>query len=78
MIILERPESLDHPYRILIVGVSASGKPNALLNLTNNQSDSDETYLYGKDLYEAKHQSLINKRESTGLNYLNDSKDFIG
>ena len=24
----------DHPYRILIVGVSGSGKTNALLNLT--------------------------------------------
>ena len=29
----------DHPYRILIVGGSGSGKTNALLNLINNQSD---------------------------------------
>ena len=29
----------DHPYRILIVGVSGSGKTNALLNLINNQPD---------------------------------------
>ena len=27
----------DHPYRILIVGCSGSGKTNALLNLINNQ-----------------------------------------
>ena len=29
----------DHPYRILIIGSSGSGKTNALLNLVNNQSD---------------------------------------
>ena len=27
----------DHPYRILIIGGSGSGKTNALLNLINNQ-----------------------------------------
>ena len=26
----------DHPYRILIIGGSGSGKTNALLNLINN------------------------------------------
>ena len=34
-------------------------------------------YLYAKDPYETKYQLLINKRESTGLKYLNDSKAFI-
>ena len=34
-------------------------------------------FLYGKDLYEPKHQLLINKRESASLKYLNDSKTFI-
>ena len=34
-------------------------------------------YLYAKDPYEAKYQLLINKTESTGLKYLNDSKAFI-
>ena len=29
----------DHPYRILIIGGSGSGKTNALLNLMNNQPD---------------------------------------
>ena len=50
----------DHPYRILIVGGSGSGKTNALLNLINNQTVIDKTYLYAKDPYEAKNQYLIN------------------
>ena len=29
----------DHPYRILIIGGSGSGKTNALLNLINEQDD---------------------------------------
>ena len=57
----------DHPYRILIIGDSGSGKTNTLLNLINNQPDIDKIYLYAKDLYEPKYQFLINKRESTGL-----------
>ena len=34
-------------------------------------------FLCSKDPYEAKYQFLINKRESTGLKYLNDLKAFI-
>ena len=68
----------DHPYRILIVGGSESGKTNALLNLINNQPDIDKIYLYAKDPYEDKYQFLINKRESRGLKHFNDSKAFIG
>ena len=67
----------DHPYRILIIGGSGSGKTNTLLNLINNQPDIDKIYLYAKDLYEPKYQFLINKRESTGLKYFNDPKAFI-
>ena len=44
----------DHPYRILIIGGSGSEKPNALLNLINNQPDIDKIYLYTRDTYEAK------------------------
>ena len=33
--------------------------------------------MYAKDPYEAKYKFLINKRESTGLNYFNDPKVFI-
>ena len=38
----------DHPYRLLIIGESGSGKTNLLLNLIENQSDIDKKYLYGK------------------------------
>ena len=48
------PEIRDHPYRILIVGGSRSGKTNALLNLVNHEQDTDKFFLYAKDLYEAK------------------------
>ena len=67
----------DHPYRILIIGGSGTGKTNALLNLIINQPDIDKIYLYAKDPYEAKYQFLIKKRESVGINRLNDTKAFI-
>ena len=67
----------DHPYKILIIGGSGSGKTNALLNLINHKPDINDIYLYAKDPYEAKYQLLINKRESTGLTYFNDSKGFV-
>ena len=59
------PYNPDHPYSILIIGVSGSGKANTLLNLINNQPDIDKIYLYAKDTYEDKYQFLINKRENT-------------
>ena len=67
----------DHPYRIHIVGGSALGKINALLNLINNQPDIDKIYLYAKDPYEAKYQYLINKREKVGLDHFKDPKAFM-
>ena len=67
----------DHPYKILIIGGSGSGKANALLNLINNKLDIHKIYLYAKDPYEPKYQFLINKRKSTGLNHFNDAKAFI-
>ena len=67
----------DHPYRILIIGGSASGKTNALLNLINNQRDIDKIYLYAKDPYEAKYQLLINNGKSIRLKHFNDPKAFI-
>ena len=66
----------DHPYRILIIGGSGSGKTNALLNLINNQPDIDKIYLYTKDPHETKYQFLINKREIGGLKHFNDPKAF--
>ena len=76
---LKWPYILDHPYRILIIGGSGSGKTNALLKSINNQPDIDKIYLYVKDPYEPKNQFLINKRESSGLKqfigYSNDMQD---
>ena len=71
------PEILDYPHRMLIVWGSGSRKTNTLLNLINHKPDIDKIYFYTKDPYEAKHWLLINKRENTGLMYLNDLKDFI-
>ena len=67
----------DHPYRILIIRGSGTGKINALLNLIHNQPDIDKIYLYAKDPYEDKYQYLINKRESAALKHFNDPKAFI-
>ena len=67
----------DHPYRILIIGGSGSGKTNALLNLIHTQPDIDKIYLYAKDPYEAKYQYLISKRRKVGLNRFNYPKAFI-
>ena len=67
----------DHPYRILIIGGSGSGKTNLLLNLIENQPDIDKIYLCAKDPYESKYQYLINKRGGVGINHLNDPEAFI-
>ena len=50
-----------HPYRIIKIGGSGSGKKNAFLNLINNKPDIDKVYSYAEDLYEAKYQFSINK-----------------
>ena len=71
------PQIPDHPYRILITGVSGSGKTNSLFNLIIQQPDTNKIYLYAKDPCEAKYQLLINKQEGRGLNHFNDSKSFI-
>ena len=65
------PYISDHPYRILIIGGSGSGKTNVLINLVKEQDDIDKIYLYAKDLTEPKYEFLIKKRE-------NDSSAFIG
>ena len=45
------PYISDHPYRILIIGGSWSGKTNLLLNLIESQPDIDKMYLYAKGPY---------------------------
>ena len=67
----------DHPYRILIIGGSGSGKTNSLLNLINEQDDIDKIYLYAKDLSEPKYEYLIKKRENSGIKHFNDPNAFI-
>ena len=74
---LNWPYIPDHPYRILIIGGSGSGKTNILLNLINNQPDIDKIYLYTKDPYEDKYQFLIKKTENIGLKHFNEAKGFI-
>ena len=68
---------LDHPYRIIIIGGSASGKTNTLFNLINKRKDIDQIYLYAKDLSEKKYEYLIKNRENAVIKHLNDSKTFI-
>ena len=69
----------DHPYRMLIIGGSVSGKTTALLNLIKEQdSDSliDKIYLYTKDLKERIYQFFIEKCGNIGIKHLNDPKAF--
>ena len=67
----------DHPYRILIIGGSGSGKTNTLINLINEQNDIDKIYLYARDLSEPKYKYLIKKREDVGIKHLNNPNAFI-
>ena len=67
----------DHPYRILIIGGSGSGKTNALINLINEQNDIDKIYLYARDLSKAKYEYLTKKREDVRIKHVNNSNAFI-
>ena len=50
---LNQPQILDHPYRILIIGGSVSGKTNSLFNVINEGLEIGKIYLYAKNSYEA-------------------------
>ena len=67
----------DHPYRIIIIGGSGSGKTNALSNLINGQNDIDKILLYARDLSEPEYEYLINKHEDAGIKHLNNPNAFI-
>ena len=67
----------DHPYRILIIGGSGSGKTNALINLINEQNDTDKFYLYARDLSKPKYEYLIKRREDVGIKHVNNPNTFI-
>ena len=51
----------NHPYRILIIDGSGSGKTNTLLNLMNEQHNIDKIYLCARDLNKPKHEIFIKK-----------------
>ena len=67
----------DHPYRILIIGGSGSGKTNALINLINEQNKIDKIYLYARDLSKPKYEYLIKKRKDVGTKHVNNPYAFI-
>ena len=67
----------DHPYRILIIGGSGSGKTNALLNFIKEQNDIDNIYLDTKDLSEPRYKFLIKKSKDVGTKYFSDPNAFI-
>ena len=67
----------DHPYRILIIGGSGSGKTNTLLSLIKEQNDIDKIYLYANDLSKPKHEFLMKKRKNAETKHLNDPNAFI-
>ena len=66
----------DHPYRILIIGGSKSGKINALIDLINEQNDIGKIYLYSKDLSE--HEILIKQRKKALIECSNTMDDVYG
>ena len=67
----------DHLYKILITVGSGSGKKNTLINLINEQNNTDNIYLYARDLSEPKYEYLIKKREDAGIKHVNNPNTFI-
>ena len=67
----------DHPYRILIIRSSGSEKTNALINLINEQNDTDKTYLYARDLNKPKYEYLIKKLEDVGIKHVTNPNAFV-
>ena len=59
-----------HPYTILIIRGSGSGKTDPLLNLISQQPDIDKIYLCAEDPFEVKHQLLIKKIQKCRLKAL--------
>ena len=78
-IVSHKNENKDNnwPFRMLIIGLSGSGKTNTLLHLINNLHPIDKIYLYAKNLTEPKYMFLINNRKNAGIKHFNDSTAFI-
>ena len=69
--------SYTHPFRILIISPSGSGKTNLLRDIINEREDIDKIYLFARDLNEHKYELLINTRKKVGINHCNDENEFI-
>ena len=67
----------DHPYRIMKIGGSGSGKTNALINLINEQNNIHKIFLSARDLSEPKYEYFINKGEYVGIKHVNSPNAFI-
>ena len=66
------PWICDHPYKILVIDCSESGKTKSSLNVIKHQrSDID------KDPLESKYQLLINGRKKVETEILKNTKAFI-
>ena len=66
----KKSDDKNWPFRMLIIGLSGSGKTNTLLHLIQNLNKTkpvDKTYLYAKDLSEPKYEFLINNRKNAGI-----------
>ena len=50
-----RPEISDHPFKILIIGDSESGKTNSLFKIIGHQPDINQIYLYAKNPLDSKY-----------------------
>ena len=57
----------DHPYRLLAIGSSGSGKTNALINLIKEQDEIDKIYLH---VSEPMYEFLIKKHGDAGIKHL--------
>ena len=73
----KQPYIPDHPYRVIIIAGSGSGKTNSLINLINEENDIDKTYLYARDLSEPKYEYMIKKREDAGIKHVNNPNAFM-
>ena len=69
--------SYTHPFRILIISPSGSGKTNLLRDIINEREDIDKIYLFARNLNEHKYELLINTRKKGGINHYNDENEFI-
>ena len=67
----------NHPYKILIIGGSGSGKTNGFLSLIKEQDDIDKIYLYARDLSKSKYEFLIKMRKYAGTKHFSDPNAFI-